>query len=167
MKFYFVILLLFSTVFWGLSSCSDTAVANSDERDIELAMHLFVQSLESGIVDSTTISLKVKQYLESKDSRFFGSTVCLLDDKGKARYSPYWYRTSSALAFVDLAANPSYAINEQAWLTKPLLSGAGVWSEPYFDAGGGEIWMKTYSLPVRANGSIIAIATTDLQVSAP
>lgn len=151
---------------FGLQSCADSSATNSDEKDIELAMHLFVQTLDSGI-DTSSISLKVKQYLETKDSRFFGSTVCVLNEKGKAVFSPYWYRKSGGLAYVDLAADPSYGINEQEWLTKPLQSGSGIWSNPYFDAGGGEIWMKTYSLPIRVNGTIVAVATTDLQVPAP
>ncbi|MFN6244412.1 MAG: hypothetical protein ACK4Y8_08670 [Bacteroidota bacterium] len=37
-----------------------------------------------------------------------------------------------------------------------------MWTAPYFDAGGGNIWMKTRSVPVKVNGKIIAVATTDL-----
>ena len=31
----------------------------------------------------------------------------------------------------------------------PLAADAGVWTPPYFDAGGGEIWMITRSVPAR------------------
>lgn len=167
MKSFVLVLLIVSSTIFGLMSCSESASVNSDEQDIELAMQIFVQSLESGTVDSLTISTKVKQYIQSKDSRFFGSTVCLLNADKHAVYSPYWYKGANALLFKDLASDPAYEINIQQWLLKPLQTGSGVWSAPYFDAGGGEIWMKTYSVPVRKDGAIIAIATTDLQVSAP
>ena len=36
-----------------------------------------------------------------------------------------------------------------------------------FDAGGGEIWMITRSVPVRDADGIFAIVTTDLPVDAP
>jgi hypothetical protein len=39
-----------------------------------------------------------------------------------------------------------------------------VWSEPYYDAGGGEAWMVTYSVPVyssRKNPRLIGVVTID------
>jgi hypothetical protein len=44
-----------------------------------------------------------------------------------------------------------------------LLENKEIWSEPYFDAGGGEIWMKTLSIPIRKNGVVIGVATTDMR----
>ena len=38
---------------------------------------------------------------------------------------------------------------------------------PYFDAGGGEIWMIPRSVPARDAEGIFAIVTTDLPVDAP
>jgi hypothetical protein len=52
--------------------------------------------------------------------------------------------------------------NDQLWLRQPIDSGFPIWTAPYFDAGGGNIWMKTRSVPVIVNGQIIAVATTDL-----
>ena len=52
-------------------------------------------------------------------------------------------------------------------MTAPLAAGAGVWTDPYFDAGGGEIWMITRSVPVRDAGGVFAIVTTDLPVDEP
>ena len=49
----------------------------------------------------------------------------------------------------------------------PLAANAGVWTPPYFDAGGGEIWMITRSVPARNSDGIFAIVTTDLPVDAP
>lgn len=159
-----VSILLFSIVFTG---CSDTNTPNTDQQVIEQAMQVFVQTLETGGIDSSTISMKVRTYIESKDIRFFGSTVCLLNTNKQAIFSPYWYKSSLGIKYKELASDTSYDINKQEWLVKPIQTNSGVWSEPYFDAGGGDIWMKTYSVPVKKVGVIVAIATTDLQVEKP
>ena len=43
----------------------------------------------------------------------------------------------------------------------------GVWRAPYFDAGGGEIWMVTRSVPVRDAEGVFALITIDLPVEDP
>ena len=67
---------------------------------------------------------------------------------------------------LDLA-QPEYNIQEQEWITMPLAASATGWTAPYFDAGGGEIWMITRSVPARDSEGIFAIVTTDLPVDAP
>ena len=89
-----------------------------------------------------------------------------MDHGGKVTASPYVYRTDDGYVTLDLAT-PSYNIDSQAWVTEPLAAEAGVWTDPYFDAGGGEIWMITRSVPVRNDEGIFAIITTDLPVEAP
>ena len=90
----------------------------------------------------------------------------MLDDDGRVTVSPYVYRTADGYVSLNLAV-PSYNIDSQAWVTAPLAANAGVWTNPYFDAGGGEIWMVTRSVPVRDAEGIFAIITTDLPVEAP
>ena len=80
--------------------------------------------------------------------------------------SPYVYRTADGYATLDLAV-PSYNIESPAWVTAPLAANAGVWTAPYFDAGGGEIWMVTRSVPVRDAEGVFALITTDLPVEDP
>ena len=48
----------------------------------------------------------------------------------------------------------------------PLAANAGVWTTPYFDAGGGEIWTITRSVPACDVEGVFAIVTTDLPVDA-
>ena len=108
---------------------------------------------------------RLRAYLEAHPS-FFGSAAALLDRWGVVISSPYVYRTADGYASNDLAA-PSYNIEEQEWLIAPLAANAGVWTDPYFDAGGGEIWMITRSVPVRDADGIFVIITTDLAVDAP
>lgn len=60
--------IVFAFVFTG---CSDTNTPNTDQQAIEQAMQVFVQTLEAGDIDSSTISMKVRTYIESKDIRFW------------------------------------------------------------------------------------------------
>ena len=97
---------------------------------------------------------------------FYGSAVVLLDQDGKVTASPYVYRTADGYATLDLAVS-SYNIESQAWVRAPLAANEGVWTVPYFDAGGGEIWMVTRSVPVRDAEGVFALITTDLPVEDP
>ena len=90
---------------------------------------------------------------------------CWTDD-GRVTVSPYVYRTADGYVSLNLAV-PSYNIDSQEWITAPLAANVGVWTDPYFDAGGGEIWMVTRSVPVRDAEGVFAIVTTDLPVEAP
>ena len=92
--------------------------------------------------------------------------AALLDRSGTVITSHYVYRTADGYATIDLAV-PSYNIEVQDWLTAPLSANAGVWTAPYFDAGGGERWMITRSVPARDAKGMFAIITIDLPVDAP
>ena len=116
-------------------------------------------------IDEAGYTERLRAYLDAHPA-FYGSAAALLDDDGKVTVSPYVYRTDDGYVGLNLAV-PSYNIDSQEWITAPLAANAGVWTDPYFDAGGGEIWMVTRSVPVRDAEGIFAIVTTDLPVEAP
>jgi sigma-B regulation protein RsbU (phosphoserine phosphatase) len=116
--------------------------------------------------DAAAYTERLRAYLEAHPA-FYGSAAALLDEAGTVTASPYVYRMDDGYATLDLA-QPDYDIATQEWVTMPLAANAGIWTPPYFDAGGGEIWMITRSVPARdADGSIFAIITTDLPVDQP
>jgi sigma-B regulation protein RsbU (phosphoserine phosphatase) len=133
-------------------------------REVEAAMTTFVESLQQSFPDDVQVSNRIAAYLERHPSYFYGSTIAVINPDSSVRLSPYWYRSGTSLAFANLAV-ASYQIRTKSWFTEPIAKRAAVWTEPYFDAGGGEIWMRTYSVPVIINGTIVAIATTDLAVT--
>ena len=108
---------------------------------------------------------RLRAYLDAHPA-FYGSGAALLDQDGRVTASPYVYRTADGYATVDLAVS-SYNIESQEWFTAPLAANAGVWTAPYFDAGGGEIWMITRSVPVRDAEGVFALVGTDLPVEDP
>ena len=115
--------------------------------------------------DTAAYTARLRTYLEAHPA-FYGSAAALLDETGTVVGCPYVYRTEDGYDTLDLAA-PSYNIEGQDWFTKPLEANAGIWTAPYFDAGGGEIWMITRSVPLRDDEGVYAIVTTDLPADPP
>ena len=101
-----------------------------------------------------------------RTTAFYGAATALVDEAGDVTASPYVHRVADGYRTLDLA-RPDYGIDEQEWITMPLAANAGIWTPPYFDAGGGEIWMITRSVPARDSEGVFAIVTTDLPVDAP
>ena len=152
-------------------ACSDSASKQEASRTaVVAALDTLVAELVAELVadrpaDAAAYTERLQAYLEAHPA-FYGSAAALLDRSGTVIASPYVYRTADGYATIDLAV-PSYNIETQEWFTAPLAANAGVWTAPYFDAGGGEIWMITRSVPVRDAGGFFAIITTNLPVDAP
>ena len=98
-----------------------------------------------------------------------GSTIALLPGYNKRvpLFAPYAVRDSAAengFRMLSLATE-SYNYPAHEWFTAPQEDQNGYWSEPYFDEGGGELLMTTFSLPVKdADGQVAAILTADLSL---
>ncbi len=157
-----ILLLIFNLTFF---SCKKEVV--SPLTPIETALDSFVSTLVSTPPTAADLSDRIKNYMMAQPKTFYGSTVALLDNAGKVTISPYWYRSNNTLVFTELTADAAYHIDTQVWLRTAIDGGKPIWIAPYFDAGGGNIWMRTRSVPVYVNGKIIAIATTDLEVANP
>lgn len=69
---------------------------------------------------------------------------------------PYLYRKEGRLEYADLG-NGSYDYASQDWYLLPRELGKAVWTDPYFDEGGGESMMCTYVVPFyhESNGKSI------------
>ena len=98
---------------------------------------------------------RVPQRVVSENSLVVGSTIALVPEYNKQRplYAPYVTR--------DMASGEIRTLS----LIKPMEQQEGYWSEPYFDEGGGNVLMTTFSLPVKdRNGKIGAILTADISL---
>jgi len=133
---------------------------------VETALDAFATTIMMSSLDTTMLSDQVRQYMETSPENVFGATVVLLDSTGMAIAAPYWYRDDSTFGYVDLM-DSMYTINSQPWLTTTLTSDSAAWTEPYYDEGGGNIWMRTRTVPIRVNGVLVAVATSDIQVDEP
>ena len=143
---------------------------DSTHEDQQAAVEMALDTLEADLLqnrppDVAAYRERLQGYLEANPA-FFGSAAALLDPSGRVVASPYVYRTPGGYASTDLAA-PTYQIEAQDWFTEPIAANTAIWTEPYFDAGGGEVWMITRSVPVRDAQGLFAIITTDLMVDEP
>ncbi|KAL3873520.1 hypothetical protein ACJMK2_036626 [Sinanodonta woodiana] len=95
------------------------------------------------------------------DSLIFGSAIAF-ESGVYSKYPlfcPYAYKKNNTVRSHDIAVNYNYLDPTTEWennsmllettVTKPLaLLKDGHWTYPYFDCGGGDIWMVTYSSPI-------------------
>jgi signal transduction histidine kinase/CheY-like chemotaxis protein len=112
----------------------------------------------------------IRLMLEENPS-IIGSAVAYEPDvfPNQAKYfSPYMYRSDVAVAgektetfqYKDLAKEYSY--HDWEWYAKPAKTQKSCWSEPYYDEGGGDVLMCTYSVPIFIDGKLIGVATIDI-----
>lgn len=109
--------------------------------------------------------------LVTANNDIFGSTISFVPfgfDSAVKAYAPYYYKKNDHIKFVQLA--DSYDYFEREWFKKPLQNGKPLWSDPYFDEGGGDTLMITYSSPfVGANagnpgGKFKGVITADISL---
>ena len=95
-----------------------------------------------------TLDRVIPAFVES-NPRIYGSTIAFepgVYEADLGEYSPYYFRDGNGISYSDLAA-PDYRYLEWDWYRQPAELGRPVWTEPYYDEGGGEIIMSTYSVP--------------------
>ena len=125
-------------------------------------------SAEAINYDEQTI-LKTIHNTLTHNEQIFGSTIAYepyLFQPDILYWSPYYSRTpSGGLRFTQLG-NPDYNYFRWEWYTLPKAKGLPVLSPPYFDEGGGEIWMVTWSAPFfDSAGNFKGVATADIAFS--
>ncbi len=79
-------------------------------------------------------------------------------------FCPYYFKKDGAIQYLDLA-NDRYRYEEKPWygmVKKELKPG---WSDPYFDRGGGETLMTTFSAPVMEDNRFAGVLTIDLSLA--
>ena len=113
-----------------------------------------------------TLSFFTGKLVESNDF-ISGSAVAFVEnyfpDRGRM-FSPYSFRQDGEVLSAQLGTE-SYNYLEKEWFTKPLELGTGYWSEPYFDSGGGKMFMTTYSVPISDyTGKMVAVLTADVSL---
>jgi Serine phosphatase RsbU, regulator of sigma subunit len=79
-------------------------------------------------------------------------------------FSPYSYREGDSIRSLQLGSR-DYDYFEWEWYREPKALGQPCWSEPYYDEGGGQKVMCTYSSPIHdRDGKMIGIFTSDISL---
>jgi phosphoserine phosphatase RsbU/P len=160
------------------------AIREADQLAIRMATTLdaVVRPIEAGI---RTVAYQLEevnpprtQYIQRLRGilnawpDIYGSTIAVAagaPDNGSGAFAPYLFRGRDGnVAYSDLARD-SYHYLSLPWYRTAATSMQPSWSAPYFDAGGGETWMITYSVPffrkLPGGGRVLAgVVTADLDL---
>ncbi len=104
--------------------------------------------METGITDEKALYRFMETVVEN-NSEIFGSTIAFEPGamfKELERFAPYFYKNDNRIIQSDLN-DPAYNYPLQDWYQIPRELNKPIWSEPYYDEGGGNIIMATYSVP--------------------
>ncbi|MBQ2573314.1 MAG: SpoIIE family protein phosphatase [Bacteroidales bacterium] len=153
---------------------SASNILKANILDIEKTL----QTLESTVKDASWLvkeNSKDEKYLYhitskvvDENTNIIGSAIafdsCYFD--GRHFFSPYSYEDpeTGELKSKELGSDENDYFSQE-WYIEPKKSGKPHWSEPYFDTGGGEQMMTTYSYPIKDSaGNIYAIITADISL---
>ena len=133
---------------------------------VEVAVENMAWAVEQRLAQPDSM-WAVTQKLLADNEYIVGSAIAFepyyYPRKGR-QFSPYSFKHDGTTTSIQLGTD-QYDYHSMEWYTAPMESGRGHWSEPYFDEGGGEMMMSTYSLPIRnAKGQIVAIFTADVSL---
>ena len=125
-------------------------------------------SLESQVYTRNTLLKSIENVLHT-NTEIYGATVAFepfLFDPDSRYYAPYICREEDRLRSYDAETAFNYFFWD--WYLMPKELGRPVWSEPYFDTGGGNIVMTSFSVPfyrkVHDDKIFSGVVTADLSL---
>ena len=127
-------------------------------EQVETAVRNSVIGVEYQIGNPDSLAA-ITSRMVSQNPVIYGSAVALIDKE----VAPYSFKDGDQITRSTLATQ-EYDYHSQEWFVKPLEVGGGYWSEPYYDEGGGNVIMTTYSVPVVVKGKPVAVFTADVSL---
>jgi len=117
---------------------------------------------------------ELKQLLKNAvkmNPEFYGSAIAFepyFEGRQEKFYSFYAYRAEDSVVITTLG-NDSYDYYLMDWYQVPKEKRTPYWTEPYFDEGGGNIFMSTYSVPLYfttdGKRQFVGILTVDISIN--
>jgi sigma-B regulation protein RsbU (phosphoserine phosphatase) len=87
---------------------------------------------------------------------------------GTRAFAPFFFRREGKVGYTDLGLG-TYDYASQDWYQIPRETGRPSWSDPYYDEGGGEALMCSYSVPVfrETDGQdrLVGIVSADVELA--
>lgn len=135
-------------------------------QGVEVAVNNMAWNIEKHLDDPDAMYDLTAQLLRN-NSHIVGSAIAFepyyFAKKGM-RFSPYSCYEDGHIVNKQLGTE-DYEYHQSAWYKIPKRLNKAYWSEPYFDKGGGELIMSTYSKPLyKDNGEMFAIFTADISL---
>lgn len=128
---------------------------------------LLAQVVESGVLRTPAELESFLRQAVERTPEGYGS--CIAFEPGsllaeEPLYAPYFYHREGKVEFVQLGT-PKYAYPEQEWFARPRDAAKAIWTEPYYDDGGGDALMTTYAVPFWRAEGFWGIATIDIALA--
>jgi sigma-B regulation protein RsbU (phosphoserine phosphatase) len=159
-----VVITLIAILIYNYYVSKKSIYENAEENAKNLSSSLLNQ-IKINLVQSQEIPENVATFIEStrlsdngingmlekvirRNPEIYGSTISFEPyqfDKNKYWFGPYYYRSFDSVKYSDLGDGYDYF--KWPWYTIAKKENKAVWSKPYFDEGGGNILMLTYSVP--------------------
>ncbi|MCX5677568.1 MAG: SpoIIE family protein phosphatase [Candidatus Omnitrophica bacterium] len=129
----------------------------------------FACAIESGACGEDRL-LRLLEAMTARNNEVYGMAAAFEPfafDPSKKYYAPYFYKSGGKTKYV-LLSEGSYDYFSWDWYQIPKEMDAPYWTEPYFDEGGGNIMMSTYSVPlydtVSGSKKFRGIVTADISL---
>lgn len=137
-------------------------VTQSVEKDVQVMAITF-----NTFAASEEEIYKILKSLLRENEEIYGAAVALPfsnQNSNQVDNVPYVCRNANRLITLNLAQE-SYDYRNKDWYKQPEQLGRAIWSEPYFDEGGGNILMATYSVPfLTEEGKVRGVVTSDISL---
>ena len=110
----------------------------------------------------------IAERLLQNNEFIYGAAVAFEPDYYKSEghyFSPYSYRDADGTICSKQLGSDTYDYHYMDWYQIPKLLNSPYWSEPYYDDGGGEMMMTTFSMPLYdGEGRLYAMLIADISL---
>ena len=182
------ILLFVSVLFIGalavMTAANYKLVAAEAESATKSRLHAMVKEIELPLVEVESAASSAGKFaatLKKNDEMLYRITqqmvmqqplVCgsaIAFAKGyhgdDTWFAPYSYEAPDGSVKSKQLGNEDYDYYDMEWFRVPYETGQPHWSNPYYDEGGGNLQMTTYSYPLKDSaGGVFAVVTADVPV---
>lgn len=136
-----------------------------EKAAIQLVVSSFSVELSSKSPSPENIESMLKAFLD-RHPNIFGSAFAFPDSAqvGQTQKTAFYlHRKASGFKFVKISESFDYTKSD--WFTEPIKIKSGYWTAPYYDKGGADLWMLTYSYPVyNKKGEFLGVITGDVLI---
>lgn len=154
------------------SRARETALYHAERVNGRLAQAAKIPTMHARAMESGAFTTKpqLEKYLREvveKNPDIYGSCIVFRPygfEPAENGYGPYFYRGEKGLEFVQLA-EPEYNYFQWPWYRDPRDAGEPLWTEPFFDEGGGDVLMTTHAVPFRREDAFWGVATIDIALT--
>lgn len=135
-------------------------------REVEERVCLTARLVELNI-DRPDSLLAITKNMVNTDTLLVGASVALDPDVanayGDSLNMGYVWREADGRLHAKRLGGSDYRYTQMEWYRSAMQSRYGTWSEPYFDRGGGNLLMTTFSYPLHDKaGKVCGVFTADM-----